>query len=215
MNILETRRWTTFVATSMHSTRNSPAGFSRCNSWRTTASTAFALGGDGYGFLLDRGHWCERSREDLLAGAHEELQSAKRHLHAAASATAGSWANAQEQLAARHPTPENYLATFGRMWLACRARAAERDVVTWGDWPIRYVPYPAWTADAAPFLYYLFYRSPAPFDHFDVYDYVVPAIPIDRTESHLRTWNDSVIKLNHVVHHGAIGHHVQNWHATT
>ena len=29
----------------------------------------------------------------------------------------------------------------------------------------------------------------------------------------LRATNDSVIKLNHVVHHGAIGHHVQNWHA--
>jgi uncharacterized protein (DUF885 family) len=29
----------------------------------------------------------------------------------------------------------------------------------------------------------------------------------------LRTWNDSAIKLNHVVHHGAIGHHVQNWYA--
>ncbi len=26
-------------------------------------------------------------------------------------------------------------------------------------------------------------------------------------------WNHAVIKLNHVVHHGAIGHHVQNWHA--
>jgi uncharacterized protein (DUF885 family) len=26
-------------------------------------------------------------------------------------------------------------------------------------------------------------------------------------------WNNSVIKLNHVVHHGAVGHHVQNWHA--
>ena len=25
--------------------------------------------------------------------------------------------------------------------------------------------------------------------------------------------NNSVIKLNHVVHHGAIGHHVQNWNA--
>src|SRR5947207_8706216 len=29
----------------------------------------------------------------------------------------------------------------------------------------------------------------------------------------LRATNDSVIKLNHVVHHGAIGHHVQNWYA--
>jgi len=177
--------------------------------------SAMALGGDGYDFLVDRGHWCERSREDLLASAHEELQLAKRNLNDAARATAGSWANAQEQLAARHPAPEHYFATFGRIWLACRARVAERDVVTWGDWPIRYVPYPEWTADAAPFLYYLFYRSPAPFDRFDVYDYVVPSIPVDRAEAHLRAWNDSVIKLNHVVHHGAIGHHVQNWHAAT
>ena len=29
----------------------------------------------------------------------------------------------------------------------------------------------------------------------------------------LRANNDSVIKLNHVVHHGGPGHHVQNWHA--
>jgi uncharacterized protein (DUF885 family) len=27
----------------------------------------------------------------------------------------------------------------------------------------------------------------------------------------LRAHNDGVIKLNHVVHHGSIGHHVQNW----
>ena len=32
-------------------------------------------------------------------------------------------------------------------------------------------------------------------------------------EKLLRAKNDSVIKLNHVVHHGGIGHHVQNWHA--
>ena len=70
-------------------------------------------------------------------------------------------------------------------------------------------------SDAAPFLYYLYYRSPAPFDSFDVYDYVVPSLPADRAEQHLRAWNDGVIKLNHVVHHGAIGHHVQNWHAAT
>jgi hypothetical protein len=176
-----------------------------------------AFGAEGYDLLLDRGHWCERSRADLLAAAHAELASAKRHLDETARATAGSWASAQEQLAARHPAPEDYRASFGRVWEACRARAAERDAVTWGDWPIRYVPYPEWTSDAAPFLYYLFYRSPAPFDRFDVYDYVVPALPPsgDRAEQHLRAWNNGVIKLNHVVHHGAIGHHVQNWHAAT
>ena len=33
------------------------------------------------------------------------------------------------------------------------------------------------------------------------------------TEELLQATNDSVIKLNHVIHHGSIGHHVQNWHA--
>ena len=35
----------------------------------------------------------------------------------------------------------------------------------------------------------------------------------DRQLQMLRATNDSVIKLNHVVHHGALGHHVQNWYA--
>ena len=34
-----------------------------------------------------------------------------------------------------------------------------------------------------------------------------------RAARRLRATNNSVIKLNHVVHHGAIGHHVQNAHA--
>jgi hypothetical protein len=43
----------------------------------------------------------------------------------------------------------------------------------------------------------------------------VPPLPADpaKAEHHLRIWNHSTIKLNHVVHHGAIGHHVQNWYA--
>jgi uncharacterized protein (DUF885 family) len=132
-----------------------------------------------------------------------------------ASVAAGSWANVQEQLAANHPKPDEYLSAFGDTWADCYARAVEADVVTWPEWPIRYVPFPAWTVDAAPSLYYLYYRSPAPFDSYTTYDYVVPPLPVgpDAAEQHLRSWNRSVIKLNHVVHHGAVGHHVQNWHA--
>jgi uncharacterized protein (DUF885 family) len=79
------------------------------------------------------------------------------------------------------------------------------------------VPIPPQTRDAAPFLYYLFYRSPAPFDRLPVHEYVVT--PIDgnmapeEQQQRLRATNSSVIKLNHVVHHGAIGHHVQNHYA--
>jgi hypothetical protein len=174
---------------------------------------AMSLGGRGYDFLLARGHWCETSRAALLEAARTELVEAKKRLDDVAGAA--GWPAVQERLAANHPAPEVYLESFKHVWKACRSRAEENGVVTWGEWPIRYVPFPEWTAGAAPFLYYLFYRSPAPLDRFDVYDYVVPPLPVENAEQHLRAWNNSVIKLNHVVHHGAIGHHVQNWHAST
>ena len=70
---------------------------------------------------------------------------------------------------------------------------------------------------AAPFLYYLHYRSPAPFDRLPVHDYVVTPIDGgmsgDEQRRLLRATNTSVITLNHVIHHGAIGHHVQNYYA--
>jgi uncharacterized protein (DUF885 family) len=110
-----------------------------------------------------------------------------------------------------------YLSAYQQIWNECRKAADEADLVTWPDYPIRYVPIPDQTRDAAPFLYYLFYRSPAAFDRIAIHDYVVT--PIDdrlsseEQERRLRAANHSVIKLNHVVHHGAIGHHVQNYYA--
>src|SRR5258708_9318646 len=38
-------------------------------------------------------------------------------------------------------------------------------------------------------------------------------MPLEEQRRRLRATNTSVITLNHVVHHGAIGHHVQNYHA--
>jgi uncharacterized protein (DUF885 family) len=70
------------------------------------------------------------------------------------------------------------------------------------NWPVRFVEQPRWVREAAPYLYFLPYRSPAPFDHTPVVDYLVPP-----------TADDSTVKLNHIVHHGSLGHHVQNWHA--
>jgi uncharacterized protein (DUF885 family) len=95
----------------------------------------------------------------------------------------------------------------------CRRTIVDADIVTWPDWPIRYDEIPPFTRDAAPYLYYLFYRSPAPLDPYADYVYMVPPLPADNPEPHLRSWNRSVIKLNHVLHHGGVGHHLQNWHA--
>jgi hypothetical protein len=177
--------------------------------------SAMACGPDLFDLLLTRGHFCNRSRGDLMAEARDRFHAAGSELDLLARSVAGSWADAQLQLAAERPAPDEYFTAFGDTWQACRACAAEANVVSWPDWPIRYVPYPAWTADAAPYLYYLHYRSPAPFDPYTTYDYVVPPLPTGTAEleRHLRTWNHSTIKLNHVVHHGAIGHHLQNWYA--
>ena len=67
----------------------------------------------------------------------------------------------------------------------------------------------------APFLYYLPYRSPAPYEEsIGRYDVLLPE-PGDAAGQEVlaRNWNHAAIKLNHVAHHGGLGHHVQNWHA--
>jgi len=199
------------------------AAFGGFASWlRRDAAPApdarYACGPDFLDLLIRRGHRCERPRAELLAEAHGRLDEALARLHEQARAAApGGWPEVQARLAELHPSADDYLPSFERVWRACRALAEERDLVTWPEYPIRYVPIPEWTRAAAPSLYYLFYRSPAPFDHIPVHDYVVPpisaAMPAAEQQRLLRATNASVIKLNHVVHHGALGHHVQNCHA--
>lgn len=167
--------------------------------------------------LIRRGHWCERSIDDLLAEARSSFEAERARLDAMARAIDPAGMPAVlEQLASAHPSADEYYDAFARTWDACHALSQHHELVTWPDAPIRYVPYPEATRRAAPLLYYLFYRSPAPLEWPAMHDYVVPpldALSGDALERHLRAWNDSVIKLNHVVHHGALGHHVQNWHA--
>lgn len=89
--------------------------------------------------------------------------------------------------------------------------------MTWPDYPIRFVPQPQWAREAAPYLYFLFYRAPSAFDRLPEVDYLVPPVepdmPTEEQARRLQTTNESVIKLNHVIHHGGLGHHIQNWHA--
>ncbi|MFN8666027.1 MAG: DUF885 family protein [Gemmatimonadaceae bacterium] len=181
------------------------------------ATPARACGREMLELLVRRGHWCERRVDDLLAEVREAFTAERARLDAMALAVdARGLAGVQERLAVAHPAPDEYYAAFQRVWEACHATSAAHTLVTWPDAPIRYVPFPEATREAAPHLYYLYYRSPAPLEWPAVHDYVVAPIEGlagDALERHLRTWNDSVIKLNHVVHHGALGHHVQNWHA--
>jgi uncharacterized protein (DUF885 family) len=164
-----------------------------------------------------RGHWIDRPLDDLHREAVDRLREEGARLNDMVRAIgARDMAEVQERLASRHPSQAGYYRAFGEVWDACRLLSIEMRLVTWPEAPVRYGPIPEWTRMAAPALYYLYYRSPAPLDPWSVHDYVVP--PIEALEgaslgNHLRTWNDSSIKLNHVVHHGALGHHVQNWYA--
>ena len=175
-----------------------------------------AVGAAFLELLIARGHWCSSGRDALASAARNALDEHLAALHERANAAApGGWPEVQNRLSADHPTLDRYLPTFQQTWDDCRARALDADLVTWPEYPVRYVPIPPHTRDAAPLLYYLFYRSPAPFDRLPVHDYVVTPInggmTADEQRRRLRACNASVIKLNHVVHHGAIGHHVQNY----
>lgn len=173
------------------------------------------VGEEMLSLLLQRGHWVSTPAAELLREARSALDEALARL-ATLCVPYGGWAAVQDLLAARHPAADQWLARFHDRWDACRAASESYGLVTWPDAPLRYVPYPALVRDAAPQLYYLHYRSPAPFDPPGTFDYVVPGLDgltAPQVEARLRQWNDSVITLNHVVHHGAIGHHVQNHHA--
>jgi peptide/nickel transport system substrate-binding protein len=194
------------------------AAFNTFSRWLRRAlpdapQSASHAGSDLLALLLRRGHWCTTAAETLLQEARDTLEMERATLDRQA-ARYGGWREAQEQIANLHPPREDYLPRFARVWEACRAAAVAHRLLTWPEAPLRYVPIPEHTRHAAPQLYYLFYRSPAPFDHLPVHDYVVTPIdadlPADEQRRRLRTANDSAIKLNHVVHHGALGHHVQN-----
>jgi Bacterial protein of unknown function (DUF885) len=198
------------------------AAFADADTWlaeRPVAdANAYAAGELLLQSLLSRGHYCDVPPRVLLEEAELAMAGAAARLEEALAPYHGSWPAAQAALAADAPSVDGYYASFESRWRVIRDEVVARDVVTWPTWPIRYVPIPAWAQTAAPQLYWLFYRSPAPFDAYRVYDYVVTPIddtmPADVQALRLAAWNHSTITLNHVVHHGGIGHHVQNWHAT-
>lgn len=177
-----------------------------------------AVGAVFIDLLVRRGHWHDVAAERLRHEAREAFDVETARLNEAIAALGlRSWSEAAERMAADHPDATGLLKALDDTWHRARGAALAHDLVTWPDYPLQYVPLPPFTRDAAPFLYYLSYRSPAPFDRLTPVDYVVPepdAAPDEAgRETLLRSWNRSAITLNHVVHHGGLGHHVQNWHA--
>jgi hypothetical protein len=188
---------------------------------RQRLSEPAACGREAFDRYLRRGHLLPPGQDStwLAAYAAQALVDAREALvdRAATLDSAHSWQEQLAGLADRHPAAGDYAAAFPRTWRAAKEAAIAADLVTWPDFPIAYVPVPDSDREAAEGLYYLPYRCPAPFGRPEVHRYLVPPLPPDAEPDaqlqRLRAVNDTAITLNHVVHHGGLGHHVQNWHA--
>lgn len=163
-------------------------------------SDAYAAGEEGLSLMLRAGHCLDQDAEAIARYAEDALAEATGELEAQARALgAPSRQAALAGLADVHPTAADYYARYDELWDACRAAAEQRDLLTWPDYPLRFVPRPACMRAAAARLYFLFYRAPAAFDDVAPVEYLVTPIEVDMApaeqERLLRTTNDSVIKL--------------------
>ncbi|MFN8498604.1 MAG: DUF885 domain-containing protein [Anaerolineae bacterium] len=178
----------------------------------------YAAGRALFDLYMRRGHFIDMDGDRVAAYAERRFAEIAAELDEAARRLRpdGDWRALLAALPDAHPSAAAYLDTFGTVWNGCKKLAEAANLVTWPDYPLRYTPVPEAFRACAPYLYFLPYRSPAPFDPADVYDYLVPPVadlPAAEQAARLRATNHSVIKLNHVVHHGALGHHVQNYNA--
>ena len=183
---------------------------------RPGGEAAYACGEAALELLMRCGHGVTLRASEVRRLAEARAEAAEAALRErAAEAGFADWRAALASLGAHHPTAERYYARYQEVWDAARRAVEEHRLVTWPDYPIRFVPRPRWTREAAPSLYFLAYRAPAAFDRVPVVDYLVapvePEMPVDEQARLLRAANDAAIALNHVIHHAGLGHHVQNW----
>ncbi|UCC26555.1 MAG: DUF885 family protein [Gemmatimonadales bacterium] len=194
-------------------------------------SREVGCGPDVLDLHIREGHFLRERARDIASAAQEEMEATRAWLEEhARDFGARSPGEALAQLRELHPTPAEYLDRYREIWEDCRRVAVRENLVTWPDFPVRYLPRPRWARAAAPYLYFLFYRSPAAYRRPPVHPYLVAPLPeplnggaghggtgsaggSHPVEEFLRTHNDAVIRANHVIHHGGLGHHVQNWHA--
>jgi hypothetical protein len=172
---------------------------------------------------IKEGHHLPESAREIASYARDEMARVQSELiELARRMGAESPMNILDRLRDRHPDADGYLGRYQEIWDDCYERARAEELVTWPEDPIRYRLRPRWARAAAPHLYFLFYRAPAAFDRPAVHEYWVAPPPEGRDRAapdpeemaaFLRANHDYVIKANHVIHHGGVGHHVQNGHA--
>jgi hypothetical protein len=184
---------------------------------RSAADTRYAAGPPLLDLLIRRGHGVDASAESLRWEAHEILEEEYQRLYVALRrAGFQSWQEAEGKIAEERPSSHRLADALASSWEHFRAAVIDHDLVSWPELALRFSPAPPWTREASAYLYYLFYRSPAPLDAETVGQYTIPspeALNGEWAPPLRRLWNSTAITLNHVLHHGGIGHHLQNWHA--
>lgn len=182
-------------------------------------NNGYTCGSQFYEMLIQKGHCLEMNGIEVSEYGMRRLRSRQERLVREASSyrTDGDVKKILAGLENSHPSRDEYLQSFHRLWQDSVRVATDHKLLTWPNFPLRYTFVPSYFREAAPYLYFLWYRAPPPFDPTSTYNYLVTPIeasmPSDEQERRLRAMNYSVIKSNHVVHHGSIGHHLQNYHA--
>jgi hypothetical protein len=167
---------------------------------------AHACGEEAFELLLREAHFLEESASEISKRAREALERSEGELVSGARKFGSD--DYRDVLARLEDVRFREKDAFRRckeIWEESRAFTVERGLLTWPDYPVDFVPQPRWANEAASKLYFLFYRSPSPLDGLPRVDHLLP-----ETESGI---SEATLKLNHVVHHAGLGHHVQNWHA--
>ena len=161
---------------------------------RDAGDGAASAGPEAMALHLERAHFLPGSLDDWIRTAEDELRWAQEAVERTPPVSApdpGEGPQAAET------------DRYQEEWNLVRETAEELGLLTWPEFPIRYAARPRWVREAAEDLYFLYYRAPAARSRPPVHEYLVPPEPP----------SDAVVRLNHVIHHGGIGHHVQNWHA--
>ena len=202
--------------------RTRERAFARFADWLARAPTrptaTLACGAAMFDVLLARGHHCTRSRADLLADARDAIRRR-------ASATRRRWRvrspgrgpDAQEQLAADHPSrrrlPRRVRVARGTRVASARHVARCRDVAGLADSLRAHSRSGRATRRRISTICTIDRRRRSTRTRRTTTSCRRCRATPRRPSSTCAPGTTASIKLNHVVHHGAIGHHVQNWHA--
>jgi hypothetical protein len=188
--------------------RSADEAFARFDMFLTgvTPTEEYACGAEALDLLLRHAHFLELDADGIERLAQDRMAEEEAFLNSTPAPNEPPAVGSLTSAATRgsndpsSESPTEYLARFQSVWEAACQLARDHDLLSVPDWPVRFVERPRWASRAAPYLYFLPYRSPAPLDPPAVVDYLVPPGS-----------DDSTIKLNHVVHHASVGHHFQNW----